>query len=465
MIRILSLHVAIFFISFCLVNAQFGGFGGSGSEEDAYGGDDMNDYDSYLDMMKGMGMQGMGGMAGMGGMDGRPDGAYDPYEDGPAPVELHSLDDMKVFVEDPKAEQAAVIGYFDTKSQSTDFMAFAQVANEFAQDFRFGIMMDKSLLNSCPNCVYLYRPARHIAPTKYGERAKHRYPSSIINTKSLKSFLWKTAPNLVGLLGDSTQVMYNHISLPLVIVFGDYNVKSDPSTHKYLTNRALKVAEEYQDSMLFAVASVRDLSERWVSDFELLEEISKSSKERSGLAVGIGIIHKRRTWSKTPMTKLSPDSLIEFVKDFLGGQLGEGSEFNPPGAPNDDDSEDGAPGMGTVEVTKANYDSIVRDGTKDVLLEVYAPWCGHCRSLAPEYQQVAEHFGSDDGITIASMDGTQYPPPDDIAGDIQGYPTILFFPAVTNGKKEGSLLNYDGERTSNEIISYVQQNRHKQKDF
>ena len=40
---------------------------------------------------------------------------------------------------------------------------------------------------------------------------------------------------------------------------------------------------------------------------------------------------------------------------------------------------------------------------------------------------MAEHFGDDDGVTIASMDGTAHPPPADIAGDIQGYPTILFF--------------------------------------
>ncbi len=462
--RSLCLHVGVLCLLAFLAKSQFDGFGG-GVEEDAYGGGDMNDYDSYMDMMKGMGMEGMGGMGGMEGMGGGPitgggGEVDDPYGDGPAPVELQSLEEMNAFVEDLQAEQAAVLGYFDTNGQSADFMAFAQVANEFGQDFRFGIIMDETLLRACPGCVYVYRPARYTAPAKYGERVKHRYPSTIINTKSLKSFLWKAAPNLVGVLGTSTQVLYNHVSLPLVIVFGDYDMKSDHSAHKYLTNRALKVAEKYKDKMVFAVASVRDLSERWITDFELLEEIEKSNKERSGIAVGMGIIHDRQTWSKSPMIKFSPDSLTEYVEDFLGGKLGKGLEFNPPGAPSDEDGEDGAPGMGTEEVTTANYDSIIRDGTKDVLLEVYAPWCGHCRSLASEYQQVAEHFGDDDGVTIASMDGTTHPPPADIAGDIQGYPTILFFPAVTKGEREGALLNYDGERTSNEIISYVQKHRH-----
>ena len=40
-------------------------------------------------------------------------------------------------------------------------------------------------------------------------------------------------------------------------------------------NYLLKVAEKYEDKMVFAVASVRDLSERWITDFELLEEIER----------------------------------------------------------------------------------------------------------------------------------------------------------------------------------------------
>lgn len=41
-------------------------------------------------------------------------------------------------------------------------------------------------------------------------------------------------------------------------------------------------------------------------------------------------------------------------------------------------------------VVAENFDEIVNDENKDVLIEFYAPWCGHCKSLAPKYDELAE---------------------------------------------------------------------------
>ena len=77
-------------------------------------------------------------------------------------------------------------------------------------------------------------------------------------------------------------------------------------------------------------------------------------------------------------------------------------------------------------VVGKSFDAIVKDPTKDVLLEVYAPWCGHCKSLEPIYQKLAKRFKNVDSVVIAKMDGTENEHPD---VEAKGFPTLIFFPA------------------------------------
>jgi len=81
-------------------------------------------------------------------------------------------------------------------------------------------------------------------------------------------------------------------------------------------------------------------------------------------------------------------------------------------------------------VVGKSFDSIVLDESKDVLLEVYAPWCGHCQALEPEYNKLAELLKDVKSIVVAKMDGTTN---EHARVKIEGFPTVLFFPA---GKKK-----------------------------
>ena len=98
--------------------------------------------------------------------------------------------------------------------------------------------------------------------------------------------------------------------------------------------------------------------------------------------------------------------------------------------------------------SKAEFDSIV-DGSTNVLVEFYAPWCGHCKNLAPEWDLAGKTFQSDDDIKITAVDATENQALAQQFG-VKGYPTIKFFP---KGSKKAE--DYSGPRQADGIIKWV----------
>lgn len=105
---------------------------------------------------------------------------------------------------------------------------------------------------------------------------------------------------------------------------------------------------------------------------------------------------------------------------------------------------------GVSVIVGDTVESIVMDPTKDVLLEVYAPWCGHCKSLAPIYAKLAKRFKDIDSVVIAKMDGTENEHPDI---EVKGYPTLLFYPA----EKGAKAIPFEGERELLDLTKFIKQ--------
>jgi len=135
------------------------------------------------------------------------------------------------------------------------------------------------------------------------------------------------------------------------------------------------------------------------------------------------------------------DALQSFVDSFFAGDLKPHLKSAEP----EDDSD-----QAVKVIVGSSFEDRVINNDKDVLLEFYAPWCGHCKSLAPKYDELAENFASVDSIMIAKMDATENEIDHPLV-NVRGFPTIYFFPS---GEKDNPVV-YDGSRDVDGFTEYL----------
>jgi protein disulfide-isomerase A6 len=105
-----------------------------------------------------------------------------------------------------------------------------------------------------------------------------------------------------------------------------------------------------------------------------------------------------------------------------------------------------------VDLTPSNFDAIALDSTKDVLVEFFAPWCGHCKHLAPDYEKVALAFANEPNVVVAKVDADAHKELGSRYG-VTGFPTLKWF-----GKSSKSEpLAYEGAREVQAFVDYINQ--------
>ena len=74
----------------------------------------------------------------------------------------------------------------------------------------------------------------------------------------------------------------------------------------------------------------------------------------------------------------------------------------------------------------------------------YAPWCGHCKKIMPEYQELIRKYNNSNDIQVfrINCDKNEKLARDN---DIQGYPTIKFYPMGMQNRARA--IEYNGERS------------------
>ena len=101
-----------------------------------------------------------------------------------------------------------------------------------------------------------------------------------------------------------------------------------------------------------------------------------------------------------------------------------------------------------TELTPSTFDTKLKSGIW--LVEFYAPWCGHCQQLKPEYLKLAKGLG--DVVNVAAVNADEHK---ELAQrySIQGFPTIKLMYADGSGKIKS--IAYNGGRTSADMATWT----------
>jgi protein disulfide-isomerase A6 len=136
------------------------------------------------------------------------------------------------------------------------------------------------------------------------------------------------------------------------------------------------------------------------------------------------------------------EAAMKAVKDKVDAQLGGKSSGGSGGG--------GGGKKDVIELTDSNFDKMVLESEEPFLVEFFAPWCGHCQRLEPEWAKAARELKGK--VKVGALDATAHPGKASEYG-VQGYPTIKFFPA--GRKRSSDAEDYDGGRTADAIINWA----------
>jgi protein disulfide-isomerase A6 len=110
---------------------------------------------------------------------------------------------------------------------------------------------------------------------------------------------------------------------------------------------------------------------------------------------------------------------------------------------------------GVADVTVANFDDIVVNNDKHILIEFYAPWCGWCKKVATQVADLGKIVSASGApVTIAKFDATQ-PESNQIKTDfgVRGFPTFLFL--HKDDKKNP--IKFQGDRSVEGFLSFIEE--------
>jgi protein disulfide-isomerase A1 len=325
---------------------------------------------------------------------------------GPPAVQINSIDESKSFNEN---DDVVVIGFFKDQ-ESEEAKAFLQVASGM-DDVKFGITSEAEVFAEhkvVENGVVLLKKFDEGRNDLEGDLTEENIKTFVVSNRLplVVEFTAEAASKIFG--GD----VKNHILLFL---------KKEDS--KEILTGYTEAAKDFKGKILFIYLDTASEDNARIMEFFGL-------KESEVPAVRLITLAEDMTKYKPTSDKIDTETVKQFAQDFLDGKLKP--HLMSEAQPEDWDSK-------PVKVLVGeNFKEVAFNKDKTVFVEFYAPWCGHCKQLAPIWDQLGEAYEGNDKVVIAKMDSTTNEIED---VKVQSFPTLKCIQAGSN-----NVIDYGGKR-------------------
>ncbi|XP_018497136.1 protein disulfide-isomerase isoform X2 [Galendromus occidentalis] len=338
---------------------------------------------------------------------------------GPPATELATADELAAFKE---ANEVFVLGCFkDKKSEAAE--TFSKVAAT-SDDFPFAIASEDAVIAAAEaqdGQVVLFK--------KFDEG--RNVLDKVENADQVKDFVVANSlPLVIDFTHESASKIFggpikSHNLLFIDQKAGDFDAVS---------NNYRESAKQFRGKVLFVTINTGNDDHSRILDFF---GIKKSDKPQMRM---IRLEDDMAKFKPEDETNLDPAAVSAFVQGVLSGEVKQ--HLLSQELPEDWDRT-------PVKVLVAkNFDEIAFDKSKKVLVEFYAPWCGHCKQLVPIYDQLGEAFKDQDDVVIAKLDAT--------ANELE-HTKVGSFPTLKLYKKEtNEVVEYNGERTLEGLKKFIE---------
>jgi protein disulfide-isomerase A1 len=329
---------------------------------------------------------------------------------GPATKHITTAEESTLFFAEPVIRVVTYVA-----PDSDNFQAWQNVANaRKLEDFELAHVTDESLFNGqSKDTVVIFRFEEE--PIVYNAQ----YDADLIT-----AWVLSEAYPLIDELGPKIWTRSVNSKTPLLAIF----VK-EVNEETFTLTKA--VAKPFKGRVLTSYSASQQLAERWGA---------------SGKVIPTAIYVKwvndepKMVIYNEDGAAFDAESGVNFVNEALAGTYQGYKKSEAIPASNDD---------AVKVIVGKTFEEIVYDKEKDVFVEFYAPWCGHCKKLAPVWDELGEIFEDKaPHIVIAKIDATANSYPETI--DVKGFPTLIFFPA---DNKQG--ITYNEERDLDSLKDFI----------